>query len=82
MTGLDKLEDVVGLPDFSGTYSQDYYPAGNPASHFQEYFASQIVLRRLSMEFHSVLMSGKPHSSAFISRFTLAGLVEDSFLSL
>ncbi|KAI1770854.1 hypothetical protein F4818DRAFT_431242 [Hypoxylon cercidicola] len=53
-TGLDKLEALVGLPDFSGSFSEDDY-LGNQASHFQEHFASQIVLRRLSVEFHTSL---------------------------
>ncbi|KAI5865048.1 hypothetical protein GGS23DRAFT_603720 [Durotheca rogersii] len=53
-TGLDKLEAIVGLPDFSGPYSEDDY-IGNQTSHFQEHFASQIVLRRLSVEFHTTL---------------------------
>ncbi len=58
LTGLDKLEEVVGVPDFSGAYSQDDYLA-NQTSHFQEHFASQIALRRLSMEFHNLLTNGK-----------------------
>ena len=45
---------MVGLPDFSGPFSQDDY-IGNEGSHFQEYFASQIVLRRLLVEFHVTL---------------------------
>ncbi|KAF3067022.1 hypothetical protein GL218_08823 [Daldinia childiae] len=53
-TGLDKLESLVGLPDFSGSFSEEDY-IGNQASHFQEHFASQIVLRRLSVEFHTTL---------------------------
>ncbi|KAI6087819.1 hypothetical protein F4821DRAFT_99964 [Hypoxylon rubiginosum] len=53
-TGLDKLETLVGLPDFSGSFSEEDY-LGNQASHFQEHFASQIVLRRLSVEFHTTL---------------------------
>ncbi|KAI0110084.1 hypothetical protein F4814DRAFT_389887 [Daldinia grandis] len=53
-TGLDKLEPLVGLPDFSGSFSEEDY-IGNQASHFQEHFASQIVLRRLSVEFHTTL---------------------------
>ncbi|KAI1373661.1 hypothetical protein F4677DRAFT_428776 [Hypoxylon crocopeplum] len=53
-TGLDKLEALVGLPDFSGSFSEEDY-IGNQASHFQEHFASQIVLRRLSVEFHTTL---------------------------
>lgn len=57
-TGLDKYEDMVGLPDFSGSISEEDY-VGNQASHFQEHFASQIVLRRLSMEFNTTLNNGK-----------------------
>ncbi|KAI2465576.1 hypothetical protein F4781DRAFT_20426 [Annulohypoxylon bovei var. microspora] len=53
-TGLNKLESLVGLPDFSGSFSEEDY-IGNQASHFQEHFASQIVLRRLSVEFHTTL---------------------------
>ncbi|KAI1459356.1 hypothetical protein F4805DRAFT_78538 [Annulohypoxylon moriforme] len=53
-TGLNKLEPLVGLPDFSGSFSEEDY-IGNQASHFQEHFASQIVLRRLSVEFHTTL---------------------------
>ncbi|CAK7565431.1 MAG: hypothetical protein SEPTF4163_003348 [Sporothrix epigloea] len=52
MTGLDRFEDLVGLPSFSGPCSQDDYLA-NQASHFQEHFASQIVLRRLCVAFHN-----------------------------
>ncbi|KAI1634350.1 hypothetical protein F4809DRAFT_643573 [Biscogniauxia mediterranea] len=54
LTGLDKLEEMVGLPDFSGSFTEEDYVA-NQASHFQEHFASQIVLRRLSVEFHTTL---------------------------
>lgn len=55
LTGLEKLESLVGLPDFSaGSFSEDDY-AGNQTSHFREHFASQIVLRRLSVEFHTTL---------------------------
>ncbi|KAI1446410.1 hypothetical protein F5Y02DRAFT_74262 [Annulohypoxylon stygium] len=53
-TGLNKLEPLVGLPDFSGSFSEEDY-IGNQASHFQEHFASQIVLRRLAVEFHTTL---------------------------
>jgi hypothetical protein len=59
LTGLDKLEELVGLPDFScGSFSEEDY-AGNQTSHFQEHFASQIVLRRLSVEFHATLTTGR-----------------------
>ena len=57
LTGLQKLEEVVGFPDFGGNYTQDDY-LGNQASHFQEHFASQIVLQRLSKEFHDTLTHG------------------------
>ncbi|KAI1499637.1 hypothetical protein F5X99DRAFT_389018 [Biscogniauxia marginata] len=63
LTGLDKLEEIVGLPDFSGSFTEEDYVA-NQASHFQEHFASQIVLRRLSVEFHTTLSNafGSPPS--------------------
>ncbi|KAK7987927.1 JmjC domain-containing protein [Apiospora arundinis] len=55
LTGLEKFDDMVGLPDFSaGSFSEEDY-IGNQASHFQEHFASQIVLRRLVVEFHTTL---------------------------
>ncbi|KAK4127053.1 hypothetical protein N657DRAFT_653391 [Parathielavia appendiculata] len=57
LTRLDKVESVVGLPDFSGPFSQDDY-ISNQESHFQEHFASQIVIRRLLVDFHSVLSQG------------------------
>ncbi|KAK8126269.1 uncharacterized protein PG998_002028 [Apiospora kogelbergensis] len=57
LTGLEKFDDMVGLPDFSaGSFSEEDY-IGNQASHFQEHFASQIVLRRLVVEFHTTLTS-------------------------
>lgn len=51
------MESVVGLPDFSGPYSDDDY-LSNQESHFQEHFASQIVLRRLLVDFHGILSQG------------------------
>ncbi|KAF4473072.1 acetate regulatory DNA binding [Fusarium albosuccineum] len=54
LTGLEKLEEAIGLPDFSGPITDDDY-IGNQTTHFQEHFASQIVLRRLSASFHSTL---------------------------
>ncbi|KAM5380189.1 hypothetical protein ACJZ2D_003640 [Fusarium nematophilum] len=54
LTGLEKVEESIGLPDFSGPITDDDY-IGNQATHFQEHFASQIVLRRLSVNFHSSL---------------------------
>jgi hypothetical protein len=56
-TGLDRLESVVGLPDFSGPFCEDDY-MGNQGSNFREHFASQIVLRRLLVDFHAVLSQG------------------------
>lgn len=55
-TGLDKYEAKVPVPNFSGVFSQEDL-AINQASHFQEHFASQIVLRRLSTDFNAVLNS-------------------------
>lgn len=57
LTGLEKMEAVVGLPDFSGPFSDEDYIC-NQESHFQEHFASQIVLRRLLVDFHAVLRQG------------------------
>ncbi|KAL2024199.1 hypothetical protein VTK56DRAFT_9355 [Thermocarpiscus australiensis] len=54
LTPLEKMESVVGLPDFSGPFSEDDYII-NQESHFQEHFASQIVLRRLLVDFHGIL---------------------------
>lgn len=54
LTGLEKLDDAVGLPDFSGPITSDDF-VGNQTSHFQEHFASQIILRRLSANFHTTL---------------------------
>ncbi|KAK1758272.1 hypothetical protein QBC47DRAFT_294622 [Echria macrotheca] len=54
LSGLEKLEPVVGLPGFSGPFSDEDYLC-NQESHFQEHFASQIVLRRLLVDFHGVL---------------------------
>lgn len=54
LSGLDKYETLVRVPDFGGPASQEDY-----TSHFQEHFASQIVLRRLSADFNNVLSSGK-----------------------
>lgn len=55
LSGLDKYETLVRVPDFGGPVSQEDY-----TSHFQEHFASQIALRRLSADFNNVLSSGKP----------------------
>ncbi|ROT39814.1 hypothetical protein SODALDRAFT_274260 [Sodiomyces alkalinus F11] len=56
LTGLEKLEETVGLPDFSGPFCEEDY-LGNQQSRFQEHFASQIVLRRLCVGFHNTLQN-------------------------
>lgn len=61
-TGLNKFETRVPVPDFGGGFSQEDHVA-NQTSYFQEHFASQIVLRRLATDFHSVL-SNTPSSKA------------------
>ncbi|KAI5920799.1 hypothetical protein F4810DRAFT_399752 [Camillea tinctor] len=66
LTGLDKLEEMVGLPDFSGSFTEEDY-AANQASHFQEHFASQIVLRRLSVEFHTTLSNAFGSTTTHLS---------------
>lgn len=66
-TGLNRYENRVPVPDFSdGLTAEDH--VANQASHFQEHFASQIVLRRLSTEFHAVL--GKISTSTTVSTST------------
>lgn len=68
-TGLNKYESRVPVPDFSdGLTAEDH--VANQASHFQEHFASQIVLRRLSTDFHAVLSS--------ISTSTMIACIETS----
>jgi hypothetical protein len=70
VSGLDKYEALVRVPDFGGPVSQEDH-----TSHFQEHFASQIVLRRLSADFNNVLSSGKN-----TRRFTACGLHSVSVL--
>ncbi|KAK0724014.1 hypothetical protein B0T21DRAFT_48408 [Apiosordaria backusii] len=62
LTGLERMENTVGLPDFSGPFCEDDV-ISNQQSHFQEHFASQIVLRRLLVNFHNTLNSSAPMSS-------------------
>jgi len=62
------MESVVGLPDFSGPFSDEDYIC-NRESHFQEHFASQIVLRRLLVDFHAVLRQGTPICSIVTVRY-------------
>ncbi len=57
LAGFDGMDVLVGLPNFSERFSEEDY-LGNEGSHYQEYFASQIVLVRLLVSFHSTLSSG------------------------
>ncbi|KAK4181172.1 hypothetical protein QBC36DRAFT_342248 [Triangularia setosa] len=61
LTGLERMENTVGLPTFSGPFCEDDV-ISNQQSHFQEHFASQIVLRRLLVGFHHAL-SNSPMSA-------------------
>jgi hypothetical protein len=72
LTGLEKLEETVGLPDFSGPMTDEDYIV-NQQTHFHEHFASQIVLRRLSANFHSVLnkSTSKERCTSSLSNRTL-----------
>jgi len=76
-TGLEKMETVVGLPDFSSAcYDEDHIR--NQQSHFQEHFASQIVLRRLLAEFHNAMSevtatSSSPESALSTSNSSSTG---------
>ncbi|KAK7426144.1 hypothetical protein QQZ08_007310 [Neonectria magnoliae] len=54
LTGLEKLDDAIGLPDFNGPMTSEDY-IGNQTAHFQEHFTCQIILRRLSANFHQAL---------------------------
>jgi hypothetical protein len=66
-SGLEKLEKVVGLPDFSDSLAEEDY-LGNQSTHFQEHFASQIVLRRLMIELHTDMSQGQYRRSLPTSR--------------
>lgn len=61
LTGLEKMESVVSLPDFSTCFSDDDY-ISNQETQYQEHFASQIALRRLLVEFHGSL-SRSPYNT-------------------
>ncbi|KAK3355790.1 hypothetical protein B0H65DRAFT_58038 [Neurospora tetraspora] len=61
LTGLEKMENVVSLPDFSTSFSDDDY-ISNQETQYQEHFASQIALRRLLVEFHGTL-SRSPYNT-------------------
>ncbi|KAB5530349.1 hypothetical protein GE09DRAFT_389426 [Coniochaeta sp. 2T2.1] len=60
-TGLERLEQIVRLPDFSSSFAEEDY-IENQSTRFQEHFASQIVLRRLMMDFHNQLSGGSTSS--------------------
>lgn len=60
-TGLNAYEGRVPVPDFGGGFAGEDHVA-NQTSRFQEHYASQIVLRRLATEFHTVL-TGVPLST-------------------
>ncbi|KAK0660087.1 hypothetical protein QBC41DRAFT_43839 [Cercophora samala] len=62
LTGLERMENTVGLPTFSGPFCEDDV-ISNQQSHFQEHFASQIVLRRLLVGFHHALSNSAPMSA-------------------
>ncbi|KAH7170815.1 hypothetical protein EDB81DRAFT_180685 [Dactylonectria macrodidyma] len=62
LTGLEKLGETVGLPEFNGPITNDDY-IGNQTSHFQDYFGSQIVLRRLCANSHNTLNTSMGASS-------------------
>lgn len=62
MSGLDKYETLVRVPDFGGPVLQEDH-----TSHFQEHFASQIALRRLSADFNNVLSSVSTSPASSIS---------------
>lgn len=62
LTGLERMENNVGLPTFSGPFCEDDV-ISNQQSHFQEHFASQIVLRRLLVGFHHALSNTAPMSA-------------------
>ncbi|VBB73360.1 Putative protein of unknown function [Podospora comata] len=62
LTGLERMENTVGLPTFSGPFCEDDV-ISNQQSHFQEHFASQIVLRRLLVGFHHALSNTAPMSA-------------------
>ncbi|KAK7731030.1 hypothetical protein SLS53_008901 [Cytospora paraplurivora] len=86
VTGLDKYEALVRVPDFGGILSQEDYVI-NEASHYQEHFASQIVLRRLSADFHSVLGSAtstpsSPTSTSISSGPTMPGAIKPLAMQL
>ncbi|KAF7544531.1 hypothetical protein G7Z17_g9877 [Cylindrodendrum hubeiense] len=79
MTGLEKMGDAVGLPDFSGPITNDDY-IGNQTSYFQEHFASQIVLRQLSTNFHNTLNNsfGVSSSLPFPGFGSFSGISSDN----
>ncbi|KAI9768884.1 MAG: hypothetical protein M1839_003861 [Geoglossum umbratile] len=57
-TGIRKFEDVVPLPDFPASYSED-----NQWMHFQYHFLAQISLNRLLSRINSHLSSYNPDTT-------------------
>lgn len=54
LTGLNQLEDVVGIPSFNAPFcSADH--EGNQASYFEAHYASQLALRRLCANLHNTI---------------------------
>lgn len=62
-TGLQKYEAHVSVPEFDVPLTEEDHES-NQVSHFQEHFASQIVLRRLATEFNAVLASMSPTATS------------------
>jgi len=83
LTGLEKLGETVGLPNFNGPITNDDY-IGNQTSHFQEYFGSQIVLRRLCANAHNTLNTsmGANSSIAFPGFGTFSGSSSDNWATV
>lgn len=80
-TGLEELERVIGLPDFSESIAQEDY-LGNQSTHFQEHFASQIVLRRLMMDFHNTMSQGKLSPASGARNTDFDPPLHDGYLTL
>ncbi|KAI9171315.1 acetate regulatory DNA binding [Paramyrothecium foliicola] len=71
-TGLDKLNETVGLPDLGSSDPNEQY-VSNQTSSFRSQFASEVVLHQLCASFHSSL------TSAFVSESSqLQGTIPSS----
>lgn len=81
-TGLNAYEGRVPVPDFGGGLAGEDHIA-NQTSHFQEHYASQIVLRRLATDFHTVLSGVSFSTVASTNGTTLSvGKMTDTIKSL